>query len=170
MGLALPLPHSARCMPAACLPVRMLVCSVAAKYGVSEGIGAAVCCTVLNPCSAYTYLHEVPSHQHVANPCAGRRQCSDQWLPLSYSKGTTGVLEGVLVIRGASGTALQCVSGPRICASGTGLAAATSAPGLGSPLPHLHQDWAHPCHIRAGTGLAPATSAPGLDSPRPGLG
>jgi hypothetical protein len=22
-----------------------------------------------------------------------------------------------------------------------------SAPGLGPPLPHLHQDWAHPCHI-----------------------
>ena len=25
--------------------------------------------------------------------------------------------------------------------------AATSAPGLRSPLPHLHRDWAHPCHI-----------------------
>ena len=62
----------------------------------------------------------------------------------------------------------------------------TSAPGLGSPLPHLRQDWAHPCHICAGTGAhschiciagngahtplhlhrdwgpSPATSAPGL--------
>ena len=24
-------------------------------------------------------------------------------------------------------------------------------PGLGSPLPHLRRDWAHPCHICAGT-------------------
>ena len=28
----------------------------------------------------------------------------------------------------------------------TGLTPATSAPGLGSPRPHLHRDWAHPCH------------------------
>ena len=40
--------------------------------------------------------------------------------------------------------------------------AATSAPGLGSPRPHLRRDWAHPCHICTGTGLTPATSAPGL--------
>ena len=36
-----------------------------------------------------------------------------------------------------------------------------------SPLPHLHRDWAHPCHICAGTGLTPATSVPGLGSPLP---
>ena len=42
---------------------------------------------------------------------------------------------------------------------------ATSYPGLGSTLPHLH--WAHPCHICTGTGLTPATSAPGLGSPLP---
>ena len=36
---------------------------------------------------------------------------------------------------------------------------------LGSLLPHLRRDWAHPCHICAGTGLTPATSAPGLGSP-----
>jgi hypothetical protein len=29
---------------------------------------------------------------------------------------------------------------------------ATSAPGPGSPLPHLHRDWARPCHICTGTG------------------
>ncbi len=28
----------------------------------------------------------------------------------------------------------------------------TSAPGLGSPRPHLRRDWAHPAHICAGTG------------------
>ena len=34
---------------------------------------------------------------------------------------------------------------------------ATSAPGLGSPLPHLHRDWAHPCNIGLHqTGLAPS--------------
>jgi hypothetical protein len=49
-----------------------------------------------------------------------------------------------------------------------------------SPLPHLHRDRAHPCHICAGTGLAPshnptgngptrATSAPGLGPPLPHL-
>ena len=38
-----------------------------------------------------------------------------------------------------------------------------------SALPHLHRDWARPCHICTGTGLAPATSAPGLGSPLPHL-
>jgi hypothetical protein len=46
---------------------------------------------------------------------------------------------------------------------------ATSAPNLGSPLPHLHRDWAHRCHIGTGTGLSAATSAPGLGSPLPHL-
>ena len=36
---------------------------------------------------------------------------------------------------------------------------------MGSPLPHLHRDWARPCHICTGTGLAPATSAPEPGSP-----
>ncbi len=49
------------------------------------------------------------------------------------------------------------------------LHSATSAPGLGSVLPHLHRDWAHCCHICAGTGLTAATSAPGLGSPLPHL-
>jgi hypothetical protein len=67
---------------------------------------------------------------------------------------------------------------------------ATSAPGLGSALPHPHRDWAHPCHIWTrtrwahpwhigtgtgahpchictGTRLTPATSATGLGSPLP---
>jgi hypothetical protein len=46
---------------------------------------------------------------------------------------------------------LRCDSGPADSArpdcdpcTGAGRAAATSAPGLGSPLPHLHRDWAHP--------------------------
>ena len=43
----------------------------------------------------------------------------------------------------------------------------TSAPGLGSPRPHLRRDWAPPAHICAGTGLPPPTSAPGLGSPLP---
>ena len=56
----------------------------------------------------------------------------------------------------------------RPCA-GTGLIPATSAPGHGSPLPHLHRDRAHPCHICTGTGLAAATSAPELGPPLPHL-
>jgi hypothetical protein len=48
-------------------------------------------------------------------------------------------------------------------------AAATSAPGLGSPQPLMHRDWAHPCHICTGTGLTSATCAPGLASPLPHL-
>ena len=42
-----------------------------------------------------------------------------------------------------------------IC-TGTGLTAATSAPGLGSPLPHLLRDSAHHRHICAGTGTVSA--------------
>jgi hypothetical protein len=49
------------------------------------------------------------------------------------------------------------------------LAPATSAPGLGSPLPHLHRDSAHRCHICTGTRLTAATSAPGLGSLLPHL-
>ncbi len=45
----------------------------------------------------------------------------------------------------------------------------TSAPGLGSPRPHLHSEWAHPAHICSRTGLTSPTSAPGLGSPRPHL-
>jgi hypothetical protein len=55
-----------------------------------------------------------------------------------------------------------------ICA-GTGLNSATSAPGLGSTLPHLRRDWAQLCHICTGTGLNSATSAPGLGSTLPHL-
>jgi hypothetical protein len=40
--------------------------------------------------------------------------------------------------------------------TGTGLARATSDSGMSSPLPHLHLDGAHPCHICAGTGLTPS--------------
>ena len=56
---------------------------------------------------------------------------------------------------------------PRRCADQQlGAAAATSTPGLGSPLPHLQQEWAKLIHT--GTGLAPtATTAPGLGSPPP---
>jgi hypothetical protein len=39
---------------------------------------------------------------------------------------------------------------PYYICSATGLTPATSAPRLGSPLPHLHRDWAHPCHICTG--------------------
>ena len=57
---------------------------------------------------------------------------------------------------------------------------ATSAPGPGSPLPHLrrdwarpfphpHREWAHPRHICTGTGPTPAASAPGPGSPLPHL-
>ena len=37
-----------------------------------------------------------------------------------------------------------------IC-TGTGPTAATSAPGLGAPPPHLHWDWVCRCHISTGT-------------------
>jgi hypothetical protein len=43
----------------------------------------------------------------------------------------------------------------RQCVLTLGSLPATSAPGLGSPLPHLHREWARPCHICTGTGLAP---------------
>jgi hypothetical protein len=50
-----------------------------------------------------------------------------------------------------------------------GLIPPTPAPGLGPPLPHLHWDWAHPCHRCTGAELAPATPAPGLGPPLPHL-
>ena len=47
----------------------------------------------------------------------------------------------------------------RICTE-TRLAPATSAPGLGSPRPHLRRDWAHPAHIRTGTQVPHVPRAP----------
>ena len=38
-------------------------------------------------------------------------------------------------------------------------ALATSAPGLRSPPPHLHRNWAHPAHICTGTACALAESS-----------
>jgi hypothetical protein len=72
-----------------------------------------------------------------------------------------------------------CTRLHHVCA-GTGLAAATSAPGLGpllptsapgldSPPPPLHRDWLTPVTSAPGLGLALATSAPGLGSPVPHL-
>jgi hypothetical protein len=49
---------------------------------------------------------------------------------------------------------------PAHVCTGTGRTPATSARGLGSPLPHPHQDWARCCHICTGTGRTPATSKP----------
>ena len=59
-------------------------------------------------------------------------------------------------------TTLWAMVPPRQHLPRTGLAPATSAPGLRSPLPHLHGDCAHRCHICTGTALIAATSAPGL--------
>jgi hypothetical protein len=55
-----------------------------------------------------------------------------------------------------------------IAAPGLGRSA-TSAPGLGAPLPRLRRDWAHPSHICTGAGRTAATSAPGLGPPLPHL-
>ena len=45
---------------------------------------------------------------------------------------------------------------PRHICTGTWPTPATSAPGLGSPLPHLHRDWALPCHICTEARLNPS--------------
>jgi hypothetical protein len=42
------------------------------------------------------------------------------------------------------------------CATRTGLAPATAARGLGSPLPHPHRDWAHLCHMCTGLDRTPS--------------
>jgi hypothetical protein len=46
------------------------------------------------------------------------------------------------------------------------LAPATSAPGLGSTLPHLHRD-THPCHICAATGAHPCHICAGIVAAAP---
>ena len=60
-----------------------------------------------------------------------------------------GNVDAVLQVgAGAVPSRPQClVSRPCHMFTETGPAAATSAPGLGSPVPHLHRDWARPCHI-----------------------
>ena len=51
-------------------------------------------------------------------------------------------------------TNLERCTVAHIC-TGTGLTPPTSAPGLGSPLPHLHRDWGHRCYTRAVTTAGP---------------
>jgi hypothetical protein len=85
----------------------------------------------------------------------------------------------------ANRSSSNCEARPCHICAGTELTAATSAPGLGSPLPHLHRDrahplphlrrdWAHPlphlrrdgahrCHICAGTGLTPCHICAGTE-------
>ena len=89
--------------------------------------------------------------------------------------------QGILPIRGATLCNRLRLNRDRahpchVC-TGTGLTPASSAPGLGSPLPPLRRGWAHRCHICTGTGLTPAhmfcagagltaaTSAPGRSPP-----
>ena len=98
-----------------------------------------------------------------------RGQCAEGWRmqpPLGPG------WAGRALPRTASGTASlrsrRPTSSTTTAACAAGLARckhATSAPGLGSPTPHRHRDWAHPRHIGTGTGLNHATSAPGLGSP-----
>jgi hypothetical protein len=86
-------------------------------------------------------MHTTAGRRPYAHICAGTRRCH--------------ICTGTLLI--ADSTALGIVSTP-----------ATSALGLGSPLPHRdwapplrhrHRDWTHPCHIGTGTGPTPATPA-----------
>jgi hypothetical protein len=58
---------------------------------------------------------------------------------------------------------------PSVLHGGLSAVASTAVPRQGSPLPHLHRDWAHPYHICTRIGLTPTTSAPGLGSPLPHL-
>jgi hypothetical protein len=93
---------------------------------------------------------------------AGAGRCQ-QWPCLFVGKQAFGA--GIDWRRSFITTAINPCAQPNpaaISAPGRGSRAGTSAPGRGSPLPHLHRDWAHPCHICTGTGLTPATSAPGL--------
>ena len=62
------------------------------------------------------------------------------------------------------GAQVQSTSAP-----GLGLTPATSAPGPGSPQPHLRRDWPAPVWAAPGLGLTPPTPAPGLGSSRPHL-
>ena len=57
---------------------------------------------------------------------------------------------------------LVCWERARPCHICMGITPPSSTPGLGSPLPRLQRDWAHPFHICTATGLTPSTSAPRL--------
>jgi hypothetical protein len=107
-------------------------------------------------------------------PAAARISCILRWLGHRLQGCWRGYLENAIT-SGPLCTRTHCIHvgckevGPRHICTGTRLAPATSAPGLGSPPPHLHPDLARPRHICTGTRLAPATSAPGLGSPPPHL-
>jgi hypothetical protein len=62
-------------------------------------------------------------------------------------------------------TGTQSGLAPATAAPGLGSPLPTSAPGLGSPCHICAGTGAHPAHICTGTGLTPTSSAPGLGSP-----
>jgi hypothetical protein len=122
---------------------------------------AAACATSRLCGYPHTTLHVAYNRRHRVAPAGGCAASDSRRCSLLRASHCTAALAVCTWPKFTVCEALMlaCTS------SRTGFAPATSAPGLGSPLPHLRRDWAHACHIYAGTGLAPATSAPGLGCP-----
>ena len=95
------------------------------------------------------FAHEL-QHQQEVDRVLHSRPPAKPFESLGIRSDARAGSAGVRARDGSGGEALAA-SPPvpvrcHIC-TGTGLTPATSAPGLGSPLPHLRRDWAHPCHI-----------------------
>ncbi len=119
--------------------------------------------------SSHQHKHNTRTRSHThARTCAGSaiRLLAPKAASLRRRRWVFTAVEDVRRAREKHAASYRRCSGApsRACATQyAGLAPCpTSAPGLVSLPPHLHRDWAHPCHICTGTGLTPATPGPRL--------
>ena len=122
------------------------------------------CRTERSTCSRGT-LRGSTRRRHGPSGCSGRSPPASRACEAAPTRGASwdAVLEGIREWAEYWGNGLTESPGIGVgSARREGSQPPASAPGLGSPLPQLRRDWAHPCLICAGTELTPATSAPGL--------
>jgi hypothetical protein len=115
--------------------------------------GSSIC---LSPAMPLYAMHR-PSHARVSHSAPSTAVSPSETRRVLCGCFVRGPCQSIIL-------ATHCPTQTVLPGRGTRVAVAASAPGLGSPAPHLRRDWAHPRHICAGTGLTRATSAPGLGS------
>ena len=169
------------CMRVMLYVARMLVCvagrlwHVARRRQVARARGLPLCetCPSHVVCGASYLLHVAWSMLHVAWSMLCAARCAAGQVerrkvhvdldyvgftcPDAFVVGFAGCYPACHICTGTLARPCYIIctgADPAHICTGTGGSAATSAPGLASPLPHLHRDWAHACHICIGTGLA----------------
>ena len=144
----------------------------AARVALLQGCSVVIICNTTaqhaprrsqHACTPPLATCEKPAHAARSSAaCSNRRVRQERlWLRGDDGREGGGPCSICAGIRHIPATSAPGLGSPRPhLHTETGLTPATSAPGPGSPLPHLRRDWAHPRHICAGTGLTPEQGSP----------